>query len=56
MQLRYLIVFFYRKGNPLHLSKNNYQRLYIDWISHAIPERIFSHNRYRINHIDMSLV
>ena len=48
--------FFYRKGNPLHLSKNNYQRLYIDWISHAIPERIFSHNRYRINNVDMSLV
>jgi len=43
------------KGNPLYLCRKNYQRLHTEWVSHTIPDRIFRHNRYKSNKIDMSL-
>jgi hypothetical protein len=33
-------VFFFRRGNPLHLCEERYHALYRRWLSHTIPEDI----------------
>jgi E3 ubiquitin-protein ligase UBR2 len=29
-----------RRGNPLRLCKSRYNKLYRDWLSHAIPDEV----------------
>lgn len=50
------LIFVLRRGNPLRLCQTRYNKLYKDWISHAIPEEISRSYQNQTNVVNVNWV